>query len=232
MNAEICSKSKKFKKFYVSQKVSLLDFSVSFLTFQFFQAKIQKSNFSQKVALFDFSDSFHFDILRKNSKKSNFSQKVALFDFSGSFLTFRLFGQKIIMFYFSQKVALFAEIFTFHVFGQKAFKKNVLIAKSVTFRLSQQLSHFLTFRAKIQNVLFFAKRCTFPLFGQFSHFRFFVQKIEMFYFSRKVELLAEIVSLIFLGKKKKRLYFWQTVSRFDFSGKNSKSQTLRKKLHF
>ena len=197
MNAEICSNSKKFKKFYALQKVLLFDFSGSFLTFQFFRAKIQKSNFSRKVAIFDFSDTFQFDMSHKNSKKSNFSQKVALFDFSGSFLTFRLFRQKFIMCYFSRTIALFAEILTFHFFGQKVKKnksqKAVLLAKSVTFRLFGQFSHFSIFRTKIRHVLLFAKSCTFRRNCQFQ------------FFGRKV-------------KKIKKLYFSQKVARFDFSG--------------
>ena len=210
------------------QKVALFAKSCTFRLFgQFshfstFRAKIQKvALFATSCTFRLFGQFFTFRLFGQKFRKSHFLQKVvffSLFEFSVSFLTLRLFGQKIRKSHFSQKVPLlnfsgsfltFRKTLHFSTFRAvfSLFDFSGKNSKSRTFR---KKLHFLTFRAKIQKVALFAKSCTFRLFGQLFTFRLFGQKFRKSHFLQKV------------------VFF----SLFDFSGRNSKSRTFRKKLHF
>ena len=124
-------------------------------------------------------------------------------------------------------------------------QKVSLFAKSCTFRLFGQFSHFSTFRAKIQKVALFAKSCTFLTFrASFSLFDFSGKNSKSRTFRKKLHFstFRAIFSLFdFSGKNSKSrtfrkklhfLTFRSIFSLFDFSGKNSESRTFREKLHF
>ena len=227
-------KVKESTSFTFRKKMSLLDFSASFLTLRLLVQKFKEVKlFANKAALFDFSGSFalvHFS--GKTSKrqtfrkKLHFSQKFTFRRF-GSFLTLRLLVQKFKKSNFSEKVALFefsVSFLTFRLLGQKI-EKVQLFAKSYTFRLFAQLSHFSTFRATSQKVLLFAHKMAF--------FDFSGKKSKSFYLSQKLTSFRAVISLFDFSGSFALFDFLGSFLTFGrFAQKNQKVELLVKGCTF
>ena len=200
------SKSFPFRK----KKVSLFDFSVSFLTFRFLRKNSKSQTFrntkrhlSQNLSLFDFSG--------KTSKVNLFAKSVT-FGTTGHFSIFRAKTQNVLLFGKSVTFRLVGQFSHFLPFRAEI-RKVKLFAKSCTFRSN---CHFSTFPAKnpkvkkvhclqkgalfghfsLKKVHFstfealFAKSCIFPLFGQRHFFDFSSTFRTKFYFSQKLHFSA------------------------------------------